>query len=166
MQIKSYVTYYDDQRKERFVPHVIEPSSGADRATLAFLCEAYHVDSVPTAEKKEDAERTYLKFHPRLAPVKAAVFPLVKKDGMPEIAAEIYGELKEAGIDVLLDDRKERAGVKFKDCDLIGYPFRVTVGPKSVEEGTIELRVRKTGETFTETKETYLAKTREILETL
>ena len=79
---------------------------------------------------------------------------------------DAYGELKAAGVDVLLDDRKERAGVKFKDCDLIGYPLRITVGPKAVEEGTIELRVRKTGETFNETKETYLAKAREILKTL
>ena len=67
---------------------------------------------------------------------------------------------------MLLDDRKERAGVKFKDCDLIGYPLRITVGPKAVEEGTIELRVRKTGETFNETKETYLATVRGLLERL
>ena len=62
--------------------------------------------------------------------------------------------------------RKERAGVKFKDCDLIGYPLRITVGPKAVEEGKIELRVRKTGETLDETKNTYLAKAQTLLETL
>jgi glycyl-tRNA synthetase len=76
------LSYYDDLTKERFVPHVIEPSAGADRATLAFLCEAYQVDTAPD-EKGEPQERIYLKFHPRLAPIKAAVFPLVKKDGMP-----------------------------------------------------------------------------------
>ena len=79
---------------------------------------------------------------------------------------KIYGELKAAGIDVLLDDRKERAGVKFKDCDLIGYPLRITVGPKAVEEGKIELRVRRTGETVDETRETYLVKAQELLKTL
>ena len=79
------------------------------------------------------------------------------------LAENIYGEMKAAGVDVLLDDRKERAGVKFKDCDLIGYPLRITVGPKAVEEGTIELRVRRTGETLVEKKETYLAKVRELL---
>ena len=83
-----------------------------------------------------------------------------------ELAEQIYSELKAAGVDVLLDDRKERAGVKFKDCDLIGYPLRVTVGPKTVEEGTIELRIRKTGETFVETKDNYLAKVLELVEKL
>ncbi|MBQ1338719.1 MAG: glycine--tRNA ligase, partial [Thermoguttaceae bacterium] len=68
------MSYYDDLKKERFIPHVIEPSSGADRATLAFLCEAYKVDKAPTSEQGKEEERVYLKLHPRLAPVKAAVF--------------------------------------------------------------------------------------------
>ncbi len=83
------LSYFDDLTKERFVPHVIEPSAGADRATLAFLCEAYHEDLVPD-EKGVPTGRVFMKFHPRLAPIKAAIFPLVKKDGMPEIAREIY----------------------------------------------------------------------------
>ena len=70
------------------MPHVIEPSAGADRATLAFLCEAY------TEDEMGGEARTVLKFHPRLAPIKAAVFPLVKKDGMPEKAEAIYQDLK------------------------------------------------------------------------
>ena len=134
------LTYYDDQRKERFIPHVIEPSSGADRATLAFLCEAYHVDQVPTAEKKEDAERTYLKFHPRLAPVKVAVFPLVKKDGMPEIAAEIYGELKEKMSAQY--DEKGAVGRRYRRQDEIGTPFCVTVDGQTVNDGTVTIRDR------------------------
>ena len=136
------LTYYDDQRKERFIPHVIEPSSGADRATLAFLCEAYRVDSVPTAEKKEDAQRTYLKFHPRLAPVKAAVFPLVKKDGMPEIAAEIYGELKEK-MSVQYDE-KGAVGRRYRRQDEIGTPFCITVDGQTLQDGTVTLRDRDT----------------------
>ena len=102
-----------------------------------------------------------------IAPFEVVVVPVNSK--VPEqldLAEQIYSELKAAGVDVLLDDRKERAGVKFKDCDLIGYPLRVTVGPKTVEEGTIELRVRKTGETFVETKDNYLAKVLELVEKL
>ena len=87
------LTYFDDVKKERFIPHVIEPSAGADRATLAFLCEAYHEDQAPD-EKGQMQTRLVMKFHPRIAPVKAAIFPLVKKDGMPEMAQEIYRALK------------------------------------------------------------------------
>ena len=136
------LTYFDDQRKERFVPHVIEPSSGADRATLAFLCEAYTIDQVPTAEKKEDASRTYMKFHPRLAPIKAAVFPLVKKDGMPEMATEIYSELKKSF--AVQYDEKGAVGRRYRRQDEIGTPFCVTVDGQSVEDGTVTLRDRDT----------------------
>ena len=76
------------------MPHVIEPSAGADRGTLAFLCEAYHEDQAPD-DKGDMQTRVVMKFHPRLAPIKAAVFPLVKKDGMPEVAQEIYRALKQ-----------------------------------------------------------------------
>ena len=75
-------------------------------------------------------------------------------------------ECQAAHIDTLLDDRKERAGVKFKDCDLIGYPVRITIGPKAVEAGDIEVKVRKTGEVYHFTREGYLAKVRELLEKL
>ena len=79
------MTYFDDETKERYIPYVIEPSGGVDRAALAFLCEAYCEDTAPDEHGKPQP-RTVMKLHPRLAPVKAAVFPLVKKDGMPEIA--------------------------------------------------------------------------------
>ncbi|MDO5581936.1 MAG: glycine--tRNA ligase [Planctomycetia bacterium] len=136
------LTYFDDQRKERFVPHVIEPSSGADRATLAFLCDAYTVDKAPTAEKGADAERVYLKFHPRLAPIKAAVFPLVKKDGMPEIATEIYAELKKH-FNVQYDE-KGAVGRRYRRQDEIGTPFCITVDGQTVQDGTVTLRDRDT----------------------
>ena len=89
------LSYRDDLTGEKYVPHVIEPSAGADRATLAFICEAYTEDEQPD-EKGKLQKRTVMKFHPRLAPIKAAVFPLVKKDGMPEVAKEIYLNLKKA----------------------------------------------------------------------
>ena len=87
------MTYFDEVTREKFIPHVIEPSAGADRATLAFLCEAYSEDQAPD-ENGKMTERTVLKLHPRLAPIKAAVFPLVKKEGMPELAQGIYRSLK------------------------------------------------------------------------
>ena len=71
-------------------------------------------------------------------------------------AEEIYEELRAAGIDVLLDDRRERAGVKFNDCDLIGYPVRIAIGPKTIENGSIEVKLRRTGELVNFARDTYL----------
>lgn len=136
------MSYFDDQRKERFVPHVVEPSAGADRATLAFLCEAYQVDTAPTSEAGKEEERVYLKLHPRLAPVKAAVFPLVKKDGMPEVAAEIYGELKKR-MSVQYDE-KGAVGRRYRRQDEIGTPFCITVDGQTLHDGTVTLRDRDT----------------------
>ena len=82
--------YFDGQTKERYVPHVIEPAAGADRATLAFLVDAYDEEEV------EGETRTVLKLHPRLAPVKVAVLPLVRKDGQPEVAREVHDALQAA----------------------------------------------------------------------
>ena len=78
----------DTATGERYVPHVIEPSAGADRATLAFMVDAYDEEDV------EGRQRTLLRLHPRLAPVKVAVLPLVSKDGMPEKAREVYEDLR------------------------------------------------------------------------
>ena len=133
------LTYYDEVTRERFVPHVIEPSAGADRATLAFLCEAYHVDQVPN-DKGEPTERVSLKFHPRLAPIKAAVFPLVKKDGMPEIATELYGELKR-NFSAFYDD-KGAVGRRYRRQDEIGTPFCITIDGQTVQDDTVTIRDR------------------------
>ena len=76
---------------------------------------------------------------------------------------QIYHELKTKGVDVLLDDRKERAGVKFKDADLIGYPLRITVGPKAVEEDSVELKIRRNGDMVNVTKADAAAKAVELL---
>src|ERR671913_1048196 len=81
--------YFDQSTGERYVPHVIEPAAGADRATLAFLVDAYDEEEV------EGETRTVLRLHPRLAPVKVAVLPLVNKDGQPERAREVYEDLRE-----------------------------------------------------------------------
>lgn len=81
-------------------------------------------------------------------------------------AEEIYEELRAAGVDVLLDDRRERAGVKFNDCDLIGYPVRIAIGPKTIENGTIEVKLRRTGELVNFARDTYLKGVRDMLAAL
>lgn len=82
-----------------------------------------------------------------IAPFEVVVVPInAKDDALVEASTKIYDELKAAGVDVLLDDRKDRAGVKFKDADLIGYPLRITVSKNTLESGAVELKTRKTGE--------------------
>lgn len=135
------LTYYDDITQERYIPHVIEPSAGADRAALAFLCEAFAEDEVPD-EKGQPTKRTVLRFHPRLAPIKAAVFPLVKKDGMPEIAREIYGELKRH-FNVFYDE-KGAIGRRYRRQDEVGTPFCITVDGQTLQDGTVTIRDRDT----------------------
>lgn len=134
--------YFDDQSRERFVPHVIEPAAGADRATLAFICEAYQEDTQPD-EKGEMKTRVFMKFHPQLAPIKVAVFPLIKKDGMPETAGKIYHDLKAAGI-ACTYDQQAAIGRRYRRQDEIGTPWCITVDGQSSEDGTVTLRDRDT----------------------
>lgn len=102
-----------------------------------------------------------------IAPYEVVVVAVnAKKADQLEYAEKVYAECQKAGLDTLLDDRKERAGVKFKDCDLIGYPVRVVIGPKAIEEGQIEIKVRKTGEVFTIAYDEYLLKVQELLNNL
>ena len=136
------LSYFDDQTRERFIPHVIEPSAGADRGTLAFICEAYHEDHQPD-EKGEMQERVLMKFHPRLAPVKAAVFPLIKKEGMPEKAAEIFGELKAAGLSVQYD-QQAAIGRRYRRMDEIGTPYCITVDGDTATDKCVTIRDRDT----------------------
>ncbi|MFO1043591.1 MAG: glycine--tRNA ligase [Planctomycetaceae bacterium] len=136
------LSYFDDQSRERYVPHVIEPAAGCDRATLAFLCEAYHEDQQPD-EKGVMQERLVLRLHPRLAPIKVAVFPLIKKDGMPEKAAEIYRAFKRAGIAVQYD-QQAAIGRRYRRMDEIGTPFCVTVDSETAVSDTVTIRDRDT----------------------
>jgi len=135
------LSYFDAETKERFIPHVIEPSAGADRATLAFLCEAYCEDVVPD-ENGKPTQRTLMKFHPRLAPYKAAVFPLVRKDGMPEVAQEIYAALKPR-LNVFYDE-KSAVGRRYRRQDEIGTPYCITVDGQTLADGTVTVRDRDT----------------------
>ena len=92
--------------------------------------------------------------------------PNAKDNSQLDYAEKIYNELKSFGVDVLLDDRAERAGVKFKDCDLVGYPIRVTVSPKTLETNSVEVKVRKSGEVFYFNRADCIDKIRELLVTL
>ena len=134
------LVYFDDQSRERYVPHVIEPAAGADRATLAFLCEAYHEDQQPD-EKGEPQSRVVLKLHPRLAPLKVAVLPLVKKDGMPELGLELFREFKRAGIPAYFD-QQAAIGKRYRRQDEIGTPWCITVDGQSLSDQTVTLRDR------------------------
>jgi len=154
------MSYFDDQTKERFVPHVIEPSAGADRATLAFLCEAYNEDEAPD-ENGKPTKRLFLKLHPRLAPIKAAVFPLVKKDGMPEIAREIYKALKPS-MPVFYDE-KSAVGRRYRRQDEIGTPFCITVDSQTLADGTVTIRDRDTLRQWRVAKNDCLAELQEQL---
>jgi len=135
------LSYLNEVTKERFIPHVIEPSAGADRAALAFLCEAYTEDEVPD-ERGTPQPRVVMKFHPRLAPVKAAVFPLVKKEGMPEIAKDIYRGLKQQ-FNVFYDE-KGAVGRRYRRQDEIGTPFCITVDSQTLADRTVTFRERDT----------------------
>jgi glycyl-tRNA synthetase len=130
--------YFDDQAEDpearRFLPHVIEPSAGADRATLAFLCDAYTEDEVG------EETRTVLKLHPRLAPIKAAVFPLVRKEGMPELAEQICARLRRRFR--VSYDEKGAIGRRYRRQDEAGTPLCVTVDGDSLGDGTVTVRER------------------------
>jgi glycyl-tRNA synthetase len=126
--------YFDPATEERYVPHVIEPAAGADRATLAFLVDAYDTEEV------EGRQRTVLRLHPRLAPVKVAVLPLVSKAGMPEKAREVYGELRRR-IPAEFDEGGS-IGRRYRRQDEIGTPWGVTVDGQTMEDDTVTLRDR------------------------
>jgi glycyl-tRNA synthetase len=135
------LSYFDDLTKQRYLPHVIEPSAGADRATLAFLCEAYCEDEAPD-ENGKPQKRVVMKLHPRLAPLKAAVFPLVKKDGMPEVAQQVYAALK-SRFPVFYDE-KGAVGRRYRRQDEAGTPFCVTIDGQTLSDGTVTIRDRDT----------------------
>jgi glycyl-tRNA synthetase len=120
----------------QFVPHVIEPSAGADRFTLAVLCEAYAEDEIG------GEPRIVLRFHPRLAPIKAAVLPLVNRDGMPEKAHALYRELK-AEFPVFYDD-KGAVGRRYRRQDEAGTPFCITIDGQTLQDDTVTIRDRDT----------------------
>jgi glycyl-tRNA synthetase len=126
--------YFDQATRERYIPYVVETSVGLDRTILMTLCDAYREEEV------DGDSRTVLKFHPALAPFTAAVFPLVKKDGMPERAHEIEADLRRQ-FNVMYDE-SGAVGRRYRRQDEIGTPFCVTVDGDTLEDGTVTVRDR------------------------
>jgi glycyl-tRNA synthetase len=133
---KRELMYFDEVNKKRFIPYVIEPSGGVDRALLAFLVDAFEM------QKLEDGEtRTVLHFHPRLAPIKVAVLPLVKKDGMPEKAKKLMEEFRATAINAFYDE-SGAIGRRYRRMDEAGTPYCITVDGQSVQDDTVTIRYR------------------------
>ncbi len=128
--------YVDPQTRERYVPHVIEPAAGVGRTILALLCDAYDEDS------RGGEQRTVLRLHPSIAPVKVAVLPLLRKDGQPELARQVYEGLR--GRMSAEYDEGGAIGRRYRRQDEIGTPFAVTIDHQSVEDHTVTLRQRDT----------------------
>ena len=126
--------YVDSATGDRFVPYVIEPAAGVDRTVLSFMVDAYDTEEV------EGRQRTVLKLHPRLAPVKVAVLPLVNKDGQPEKAREIYEELR--NLMSAEYDTGGSIGKRYRRQDEIGTPWGVTVDHQTMDDDTVTLRDR------------------------
>jgi glycyl-tRNA synthetase len=157
--------YVDTATKERYVPHVIEPAAGADRAALAFLVDAYDEEQVPSAGEGAGAgsvenaggdgsagrsgdggarmeTRTVLRLHPRLASVKVAVLPLVRKDGQPELARRVYEDMRKR-MQAEYDEGGS-IGKRYRRQDEIGTPWGVTIDHQSLQDETVTLRDRDT----------------------
>jgi glycyl-tRNA synthetase len=126
--------YFDEEAKEKFTPFIIETSAGASRSFMAFLLNAYYEEEV------NGEMRSVLKFHPKLAPVKAAIFPLVNKDGMPEIAREIETTLRK-NFKVFYDD-KGAVGRRYRRQDEAGTPYCITVDTQTLTDSTVTVRDR------------------------
>ena len=138
--------YYDEETKERFVPHVVEPSAGADRTVLALLCEAFAEETV-TDDKGKSETRNVMRFHPRMAPIKCGVFPLMKnKPALVEASKAIVQALR--GDMNIFYDESGAIGRRYRRQDEAGTPFCITVdfdtigenGPE--KQGTVTLRHR------------------------
>ncbi len=129
---KKNLLYFDHETSERYIPYVVETSTGVDRLLLTTLVDAYD----------EEEERVVLRFKPIIAPMKAAVFPLVKKDGMPEIARKIVSNLRKHFR--VFYDESGAIGRRYRRQDEIGTPYCFTVDSQTMEDGTVTVRERDT----------------------
>lgn len=131
--------YFDPETEESYVPYVVETSVGLDRAFLAHLCNAWREEDAPTASGETEV-RTVLKLHPALAPFQAAILPLVKKDGFPELARKLYDDLK-FDCDLFYDE-KDSIGRRYRRQDERGTPYCITIDQQTQEDETVTLRER------------------------
>src|SRR5713101_2041346 len=130
--------YFDDETKQRFVPHVVEPSAGVDRTVLALICEAYSEDEAPD-EKGKMETRTVLRFHPRMAPIKCGIFPLLKNNERLVAKAKEIADLLRPHMFVFYDE-SGAIGRRYRRQDEIGTPFGVTVDFETLGEKDAALR--------------------------
>jgi glycyl-tRNA synthetase len=136
VELKSQGVADDEiKRRSRYHPHVIEPASGLTRAVLVLLCEAFTPD-------ESRPSKMYMRFDPKFAPIKVGVFPLVNKDGMPEIAEKLYLDLRKHF--TCEYDAKQTVGKRYARMDEIGTPFCVTVDGQTREDQTVTIRERDT----------------------
>ncbi len=131
--------FFDGETKEKFIPYIIETSAGASRSCMAFLVDSYAEEEAPTAEGKMET-RVVMKLHPRLAPVKIAVFPLVNRDGMPEVSKKIEQELR-PHFRVFYDD-SGAIGRRYRRQDEAGTPFCITIDSQTLQDQTVTVRDR------------------------
>lgn len=137
---KRKMQYFDPEINQSYIPYVIETSIGLDRLFLTVFSNALVYEDLSTEEKQDS--RVVLKFHPAIAPVKAAILPLTKKDGLPEKAREIMAKLK---LDFNLQyDEKDAIGKRYRRQDAIGTPYCITVDHQSLEDNTVTIRDRDT----------------------
>lgn len=134
--------YFDAINQERYIPYVIETSIGLDRCTLMVLCDAYREEIVAGEKEGTQETRVVLKMHPKLAPITAGIFPLIKKPELMEVAEKIKSELSE-DYKVLLDE-KGSIGKRYRRLDEAGTPFCITVDFDGLEDQTVTIRDRDT----------------------
>lgn len=132
---KTNLDYIDQEGGRRYVPHVVEPASGLTRGVLLLLCEGYQYD-------ESRASPEWLKIKPSLAPIKLGIFPLVNKDGMPEIAEKLYMDLRRTY--TCQYDAKQSIGKRYARMDEAGTPFCVTVDGETAKDGCVTVRDRDT----------------------
>jgi glycyl-tRNA synthetase len=135
---RKKLTYFDTELNQHYIPYVIETSIGLDRTILMILSEAYQEEDLSTADKADS--RVVMKFPPRLAPVKLAVLPLVKKDGLPEIAKELLNSCRN-GFRCFYEE-KDTIGKRYRRMDAIGTPFCATIDYQTREDHTVTIRHR------------------------
>jgi glycyl-tRNA synthetase len=144
------LSYFDQQKTDpatgkpgvRYTPYVIEPAAGLTRACLAYLCDAYSEEEGVDAEG-ENKTRVLLKLNPRLAPYKVAVLPLMKKEGMPEVARKIAADFYKAGINSSFDE-VQSIGKRYARHDEIGTPYCLTIDHQTLQDNTVTIRDRDT----------------------
>ncbi|MCA9669393.1 MAG: glycine--tRNA ligase [Myxococcales bacterium] len=140
----SKLEYFDPVKQTKYTPFVIEPAAGATRGVLVYLIDAYHEEEVEGAKGKTET-RVVLKLHPRLAPYKVAVLPLVKKEGMPEKARAVVDAFLQKGIAARYDEQ-HAIGRRYRRHDEIGTPYCLTIDGQTNEDDTITIRDRDTME--------------------